>query len=351
MLKISFKNVLALGNVNFQDRSSKRPCEDFETPRRKRSAKPCEDFETDKKENMWDLIPDTFETALADLIDNSLQAVWSNHTSQRRLISLELTENRITLFDTGPGMDGSAENSLVNWGKRGASLHKLSRDGGRGGKPPYLTPFFGMFGYGGPIASMHLGRQASISSKTKESKKVFVLHLKRESLLHCSSSQQAWRADGNVRDPLEDELRHSTDDSFTKCDEVSSTGKTMMPIELQVNGNNLSEIEGGEVATTNSLSCNGPEFVMQLRFHEKKSNGLNDGSGTEPSLEAHARLRCVYFPMLQGKESIEMILEKLEVDGYKIEENFESFSHVSVRWLGRLLPDARWVRTESFCYS
>ncbi|MCE5166244.1 hypothetical protein HAX54_016338, partial [Datura stramonium] len=95
-------------------RSSKRPCEDFETPRRKRSAKPCEDFETDKKENMWDLIPDTFETALADLIDNSLQAVWSNHTSQRRLISLELTENRITLFDTGPGMDGSAENSLVN---------------------------------------------------------------------------------------------------------------------------------------------------------------------------------------------------------------------------------------------
>ncbi|MCD7458066.1 hypothetical protein HAX54_037087 [Datura stramonium] len=110
----------------------------------------------------------------------------------------------------------------------------------------------------------------------------------------------------------------------------------------QVNGNNLSEIEGGEVATTNSLSCNGPEFVMQLRFHEKKSNGLNDGSGTEPSLEAHARLRCVYFPKLQGKESIEMILEKLEADGYKIEENFESFSQVSVRWLDRLLPDARW---------
>lgn len=275
--------------------------------------------EADKYENMWDLTPDTdllkelpeeytFETALADLIDNSLQAVWSNRANQRRLISLELNKNRITIFDTGPGMDASAENSIVKWGKMGASLHRLSRDKGIGGKPPYLMPFFGMFGYGGPIASMHLGRRASVSSKTKECKKVFVLHLERESLLRCSSSQQTWRTDGNVRDPLEDELRDSTDGSFTKveifypkmrresvkqlqyklkdiyfpyiqCDEVSSTGITMMPIEFQVNGTNLAEIEGGEVATTNLLSCNGPEFVMQLCFHAKDSNGIKDGSG------------------------------------------------------------------------
>ncbi|KAI9157714.1 hypothetical protein LWI28_026791 [Acer negundo] len=48
-------------------------------------------------ENMWDLTPDTdllmelpeeytFETALADLIDNSLQAVWTNGKDERRLI-------------------------------------------------------------------------------------------------------------------------------------------------------------------------------------------------------------------------------------------------------------------------
>ncbi|KAK4350967.1 hypothetical protein RND71_030280 [Anisodus tanguticus] len=282
--------------------------------------------------NMWDLTPDTdllkelpeeytFETALADLIDNSLQAVWSNNANQRRLISLELTESKITIFDTGPGMDGSYENSIVKWGKMGASLNRLSRDAGRGGKPPYLT------------------------------------------------------TDGNVRDPLEDELRESTDGSFTKCDEVSSTGRTMMPVEFQVNGINLAEIEGGEVGTTNLLSCNGPEFVMQLTFHAKDSDGLEVGSGNicifchgkhlpsiflkscyqsafysprsnfsgkKSSLEAHARLRCVYFPVVQGKESIEGILEKLEADGYGITENFESFSHISVRRLGRLLPDARW---------
>ncbi|KAF3638025.1 hypothetical protein FXO37_24581 [Capsicum annuum] len=53
--------------------------------------------EEDKYENMWDLTPDTdllkelpeeytFETPLADLNDNSLQAVWSKHADQRRLI-------------------------------------------------------------------------------------------------------------------------------------------------------------------------------------------------------------------------------------------------------------------------
>lgn len=99
-------------------------------------------------------------------------------------------------------MNGSADNSIVKWGKMGASLHRLSRDKGVGGKPPYLTPYFGMFGYGGPIASMHLGRRASVSSKTKDCKKVFVLHLERESLLRCSSSQQTWRTDGNVKRPL-----------------------------------------------------------------------------------------------------------------------------------------------------
>ncbi|MCD7458069.1 hypothetical protein HAX54_037090 [Datura stramonium] len=78
-------------------RSSKRPCEDFENAEKKKPARPCEDFETDKYENTWDLTPDsdllkelpgeyTFVTALADLIDNSLQAMRSNHTSQRRLI-------------------------------------------------------------------------------------------------------------------------------------------------------------------------------------------------------------------------------------------------------------------------
>lgn len=337
--------------------------------------------EAETYENMWDLTPDTellmelpaeytFETALADLIDNSLQAVWSNGVNERRLISVELDDDRISIFDTGPGMDGSDENSIVKWGKMGASLHRSSRGQGIGGKPPYLTPFFGMFGYGGPIASMHLGRHALVSSKTKESKKVYILCLEREALLCSSGSEKTWRTAGGIRHPTEDEIR-SPQRSFTKveifepkmrgldlvqlqcklkdiyfpyiqCDEVSNTGRTIMPIEFEVNGTDLAEIHGGEVAITNLHSCNGPEFVLQLNFSQDVVG--TSGPGVRASKDANARLKFVYFPIVEGKESIDSILEKLEAEGCGITENFENFSHVSVRRLGRLLPDARWTR-------
>ncbi|KAL5738604.1 hypothetical protein ACOSP7_031365 [Xanthoceras sorbifolium] len=178
-------------------------------------------------EHMWDLTPDTdllmelpeeytFETALADLIDNPLQAVWTNGRNERRLISVDIAEDSISIFDTGPGMDSSDENSIVKWGKMGASLHRSYKEKAIGGKPPYLTPFFGMFGYGGPIASMHLGRSALVSSKTKVSKKVYTLHLKREALLRCSSSELTWRTKGGVRSPAEAEIEKSPHGSFTK---------------------------------------------------------------------------------------------------------------------------------------
>ncbi|KAK3229718.1 hypothetical protein Dsin_001599 [Dipteronia sinensis] len=335
-------------------------------------------------ENMWDLTPDTdllmelpeeytFETALADLIDNSLQAVWTNGKDERRLVSVDIAEDKISIFDTGPGMDGSDENSIVKWGKMGASLHRSYKVKAIGGKPPYLTPFFGMFGYGGPIASMHLGGSALVSSKTKVSKKVYTLHLKREDLLGCSDSELTWRTKGGVRAPTEAEIEKSPHGSFTKvqmskpklkgldqfqlmcklkdiyfpyiqCDEVSKTGKTTRPIEFQVNGVDLAEVEGGEVAITNLHSCNGPEFVLHLQFFSKQGSATTTIPGSGPSQEANARLKCVYFPIKEGRESIEMIMEKLKSEGCGVTENYyESFSRVSIRRLGRLLPDARWV--------
>ncbi|KAJ6309575.1 hypothetical protein OIU77_015143 [Salix suchowensis] len=81
---------------------------------------------SDTFENMWDLTPDTellrelpeeytFETALADLIDISLQAVWSNGENGRKRISVDIMKDKISIFDTGPGMDASDENSIVKW--------------------------------------------------------------------------------------------------------------------------------------------------------------------------------------------------------------------------------------------
>ncbi|XVF10079.1 hypothetical protein REPUB_Repub07fG0152300 [Reevesia pubescens] len=334
-------------------------------------------------ENMWDLTPDTdllrelpeeytFETALADLIDNSLQAVWSNGEKERRLISVNVCENRISIFDTGPGMDDSDENSIVKWGKMGASLNRLSKVHGIGCRPPYLEPCFGMFGYGGPIASMHLGSCAIVSSKTKESKKVYVLRLAREALLSNSGSKCTWRTDGSIRDPSDDEIAKSPQGSFTKvdilkpkvknldisklqcklkdiyfpyiqCDELSKVGRTLTPVEFQVNDVDLTEVQGGEAAITNLLSCNGPEFTVLLRFSLNKEKCVINAPGSKTSQKANARLKCIYFPIRQGKENIERILERLDAEGCGVRENFENFSRVSIRRLGRLLPDARWA--------
>ncbi|XP_026403725.1 structural maintenance of chromosomes flexible hinge domain-containing protein GMI1-like isoform X2 [Papaver somniferum] len=331
-------------------------------------------------ENMWDLtsstnllteLPEsyTFVTALADLIDNSLQAVWSNNTNERKMISVTVDEARISIFDTGPGMDETEENSIAKWGEMGASLHRLSKRQAVGGKPPYLKPFFGMFGYGGPIASMHIGRHTVVSSKRKESKKVYHLHLKREALLHGSGGA-SWKTGGGLRDPLEDEKKSSPHGSFTKveifkpkqrpmdvfklqcrlkdiyfpyiqCDELT-TGKTSRPVEFQVNGEDLAEIEGGEVAITNLHSCNGPEFVLQVHLLDEQSGTLK--SPGSRAVEANARLKCVYFPVSEGKETFDRILEKLEDERCVLTENFNSFCRVSIRRLGRLLPDARWPR-------
>ncbi|XP_004498513.1 structural maintenance of chromosomes flexible hinge domain-containing protein GMI1 [Cicer arietinum] len=326
-------------------------------------------------ENMWDLTPDTdlllelpeeytFEAAIADLIDNALQAVWFNGKNNRKLIRVYASKDKISIFDNGSGMDDSNENSLVKWGKMGASLHRLSKSQAIGGKPPYLMPYFGMYGYGGPIASMHLGRRTRVCSMTKHVKKVYMLFLQREALLNRSNSEATWKTNGGIREPLKDEIMDSHG-SFTKVDiyepkvkdvdidklrcqlkdiyfpyiqndDLSDRGKTITPIEFKVNGVDLTEIQGGEVATTNLHSCNGPEFVLQLHL------SIAQDRGSRELQEANARLRFVYFPFTERKESIEKILEKLIADGCMIKENFDNFSRVSIRRLGRLLPDSRW---------
>ncbi|XP_051138184.1 structural maintenance of chromosomes flexible hinge domain-containing protein GMI1 isoform X2 [Andrographis paniculata] len=336
--------------------------------------------EPDIYEGMWDLTPDTdllkelpdgytCETALADLIDNSLQALWSNNCkSDTRLISVELRWNKIIIFDSGPGMDGK-DGNLVKWGKVGASLHRSARVKAIGGNPPYLVPFFGMFGYGGPFAAMCLGRRAVVSSKTKNCGKVYSLHLEREALIDSSSLENEWRAKGGRRDPSKDEMQKVPHGSFTKveifepkmkidnikhfqcklkdiyfpyiqCDEMS--GKTSRPVKFQVNGKDLAGINGGEVAVTNLHSCNGPEFVIQLHFSTSEDTSSRPSQRETVFSEANARLKFVYFPIIEGEENIQRIINILDSEDYGIGESYEKFCRVSIRRLGRLLPDARW---------
>ncbi|KAK9902542.1 hypothetical protein M0R45_001479 [Rubus argutus] len=75
-------------------------------------------------ENKSDLTHDTdiqnrvtqeyeFETALADLIDNSLQAVWSNDRRHGKHIRVGVVDSMISIFDSVPRMAGSCEEQAI----------------------------------------------------------------------------------------------------------------------------------------------------------------------------------------------------------------------------------------------
>ncbi|MCO5558448.1 hypothetical protein L7F22_012031 [Adiantum nelumboides] len=335
-------------------------------------------------QDMWNVTPDpellvalpqeyTLETALADLLDNSLQAVWANLPGERRSISVILKKDKITIFDSGPGMDSTRENSIDKWGTMGSSKHRNLRASAIGGKPPFLQPYFGMYGFGGLIAAMHLGGVAVVSSKTKTSRKVVSLTLEKEKLMERCKTDRSWKTAGQYREPTEEEMRWSPHGSFTKvelsklkkesvwtekqvmcmlkdiyfpyiqCDAAdSSQGGTMMPVEFQVNGMNLTEVDGGEVALTNMSSCNGSPFEIDIKM--KRTSSHSDASLINDLDRATARIKCFYFPIKGGKESIDDLLEELHNARIGIKETFDNFCRVSIRRLGRLLPDARWRR-------
>ena len=83
---------------------------------------------------------------------------------------------------------------------------------------------------------------------------------------------------------------------------------------FQVNGVNLAEVQEGEVTVTNMHSSNGPDFIFHLKFTEIKSGDISLALklGYDKfslfalvcfhvvflaSCQAHARLKCVYFPI------------------------------------------------------
>ncbi|URE42721.1 hypothetical protein MUK42_32615 [Musa troglodytarum] len=288
---------------------------------------------------MWDLTPHTdllaelpaeytFETALADLIDNSLQAVWSNGSGERRLVRVTVDEQKIKIFDSGQGMDGSEENCITKWGKMGSSKHRACRSKAIGIKAPYLMTDGGV--------------REPLDEETQTSPHgSFTQVVIRDLKLRCRAVDDSVKVVGICGKQfvdrfcyLNDVIGYYLNKQERLCDTKYTSRKTAMPIEFEVNDINLAEIQGGEVAITNLLSCNGPDFIMQLRFMIKSEN-----PGFQ---EANARLKFVYFPIVEGKENIERILEKLVQDGYEIKENFNTFSRVSIRRLGRLLPDSRW---------
>lgn len=85
-----------------------------------------------------------------------------------------------------------------------------------------------------------------------------------------------------------------------------------------MNGVNLAEIQESEVALTNLYSSNGPDFILHVKFSCSSTIAA-------ASVEAHARVKCAYFPIVKGKESIDSILEMLSKNAPGQKKTLTSF--------------------------
>ncbi|EOY23523.1 Gamma-irradiation and mitomycin c induced 1-like protein [Theobroma cacao] len=146
--------------------------------------------------------------------------------------------------------------------------------------------------------------------------------------------------DGGIRDASEDEIRNLLMRALQSCNMELLDGRSQSCHRWHD--------AGGRAAITNLLSCSGPEFTILLHFSLKRENVATKGS--KASEGTNARLKCIYFPIHQGKENIERILEKLDAEGCGVGDNYENFSCIPISCLGRLLPDARWnmIQENSF---
>ncbi|BBN16608.1 structural maintenance of chromosomes flexible hinge domain-containing protein 1 [Marchantia polymorpha subsp. ruderalis] len=339
-------------------------------------------------ENLWNVTPKpemlgqlpqgyTLETALADQVDNALQAVWPNQEqNERRLVSVDLGDDKISIFDTGQGMDSSLENCIANWGTVGGSTHRSVHYKGIGGEPPYLKPYLGKYGAGGVAAALHLGGCVTVYSKTKQSKKVVTLKLEQKALVQkhkLDPEQGIWRTRGELREMTKMEKEKAPHGSFTrvvisklksqycmkgsnqywKVEKVKqllkdiyfpyiqseSASRTITPVEFEVNGTNLLEVTECEMAIANQLTCIGAPFVFSIHMTK-----LPEDRSIQPQLmdEANARITCQYFPIQRGKEALEIVLEEVSKLRPGTPVTFETMHRVVVRWLGRLLPEAKW---------
>jgi hypothetical protein len=73
-------------------------------------------------------------------------------------------------------------------------------------------------------------------------------------------------------------------------------------VVCQVNGMDLAEVLGGEVAVTNSLSGNGEPFTIEVEFTKAKER--TDARLVAGEDKAHARITCLYFPITKVVQSV-----------------------------------------------
>ncbi|WRX18060.1 hypothetical protein QQP08_010547 [Theobroma cacao] len=234
-----------------------------------------------------------------------LASVWLNGKNKRRLISVNVLENTISIFDTGPGMDSSDENSIV---KCFLKLEALFCDNAALFGHVWIWRTYGIYASRETDGGIRDASEDEIRNLLMRALQrgfvhvvnFFVPYFDLSDLLGCYSQVEILKPRQKNLDIFK--LLCKPKDiyfPYIQCDELSNAGRTITPVEFQVQR----LLKGQMLASS--------VFIFP-------------------------------YISLQGKENIERILEKLDAEGCGVGENYENFSCIPISCLGRLLPDARW---------
>eukprot|EP00698_Gefionella_okellyi_P014523 TRINITY_DN4027_c0_g1_i1.p1 TRINITY_DN4027_c0_g1~~TRINITY_DN4027_c0_g1_i1.p1 ORF type:complete len:1924 (+),score=338.74 TRINITY_DN4027_c0_g1_i1:67-5838(+) len=308
----------------------------------------------------------TFETALAELIDNSIQATKENAGSRVIAIRISAQVARIEIADNGVGM---TMDQLRNWARLAGTSDEWEP------KPTqahnFISSDLSRYGVGAKNAVFKLGSRAIVSSKTAGCDWVNELVLDKKALLEDGGK---WETKMRTRPCSASEEQKS---QFTQVlvEGLSDVYAEQYKDETQVNalckwlaqtyhfylhgpdGNVKPEHRSQEGAgATQATQMRAGFKCISLKVNSKSLRDIRDlqtryiqESGENPleldivcddqRTEAHVKARFLYFPLRDGIETLPDHLDRDYKDSsFPLEQRRNG---IEMFWQGRRIVDAR----------
>lgn len=186
-----------------------------------------------------------FISAIAEIIDNSIQSTKNNDKNRRITIQLIKSTKTLIIWDNGIGMD---REGLNNWARMGMSSYnsafeapspqKMNKNGAvdlenstEESISKYLTSEFSRYGVGSKKAIFNLGNKVSLTTKTKTSRFVYKTSLSRKELEKDSSEGKS---------PKDSQKKSKIDDG---SDNWKAVFDTVPATEQETTWNSFTQIE------------------------------------------------------------------------------------------------------------
>eukprot|EP01117_Protostelium_nocturnum_P010259 TRINITY_DN3687_c0_g1_i4.p1 TRINITY_DN3687_c0_g1~~TRINITY_DN3687_c0_g1_i4.p1 ORF type:complete len:1928 (+),score=648.14 TRINITY_DN3687_c0_g1_i4:175-5958(+) len=242
-------------------------------------------------------------SALAEIIDNSIQAVKGNAKGDKR-IKISMNNESISIWDNGTGMNSDG---LQKWATMGVTQSDEAHNGlsqVSGGSSH--RGFISRFGVGAKKAGFFLGNDIVVTSKSTNSEWIAELNLSRDVLKKYGND---WKADLGLRPPTPEEKERShswteiTISSLNISENKEKLGKRLAHIyyyyihgedsySIEFDGNPLSNEQNDMESLYESKGINPIHF-------EFKVNWETSVESKKISIASNVKVQLMYYPYTQ----------------------------------------------------